>query len=980
MLVCVAAQNTPGPTIELASVVTLDSGGFLVGAQAEHKLAANPASGTRELKRRFGDPTPVVLDGELIEPHVLVGELLRSIVTQSGVDPLATTLVLTHPAAWRGHKLELLQQIGSSLGFDDIELVSDPVAAVRHYQTTGSLSVGDTVAVYDLGGTFDAATVSIEADGATLIGSPQALERFGGIEIDQLVFQHVASALGGAIDQLDRHDADVRQAVAALRTACTTAKHQLSAGSEASVDVRLPGLHTTVRITRDEFETALRPFITETVQVLERAITSAGKSPDEIAGVVLSGGGSWIPLVAEMVSGHLGRPTLRDLDPMYVVSAGAAAATSPSESAPHPATASNTNADTASAPHRETIMSDQTTPPASPAPTPTGAPGGRSTPPPPPPTAKRGPSKAAKLAGGAAAAAAAVAASVMYGDEIADAAGLGDDDQAAAADASMDAFDEVTAAEPPTPTEPAPEPVTGPLGTPLVDNGATSSQQTESQLAGLRQTQRPDSSSQQREQPAQSTEAGGRDAPRLVREASAQAVETGGEAVAAGRAAAHSEPAPQSAPGVAHSEPAPQATSTEFESARGTLLDRLEQFEAPPGTSAEDAQQLRQDLIDAVERFEPRPGQSTQDALTELRDDYDQRLQDFTQEQKIDALIRETQRDNEAEAAAPDAEPVIESDGEPSTGVDGGIDSTDSTDSTDEADAVEAAEVTGAAAAVDETAVSEKAEEAEAEETDKADSTDEADGGGTLAPLLTAELTDLTMVADVGISDAMIADPSADDDAGIGLKTDDDDEIGLKADDDESPVEVAEVDVDINPAEILIGLDQPLEPTGILIGLDEPAQTGLKDDFDTLIAEPAPEMDPVRGKDLDVDKSAPSPEVTDVRASLPQEWIDNPRMIAADADNDDVIGDSTYATVIEEAAPVTLDIAELSVVGAIATPVDIPDPALEIPDPPDEVEMMFESIFEFATPVEDLSDDVGFAADIAGDVTPPAPDTLSFEP
>ena len=237
-------------------------------------------------------------------------------------------------------------------------------------------------------------------------------------------------------------------------------------------------------------------------------------------------------------------------------------------------------------------MSDQTTPPSTPS-------GTRTTPAPPPAAKKKAPSKAAKLIGGAAAAAAAVAATVVYGDDIADAAG-GDVDGDAG---------------------------TGPIGTPLAEATATGGP------TGTTTTAGPTGTTQEA-------------APRRTRQANADA----DDAPAGQSAGTTSQPAAAAA--AAPTAAAPPAVDADFEAARATLLERLDNFQAPAGTSPEDAAQLRQDLIDAVERFTPSPGQSTEDALAELRDNYDEQVEDFTRDQKLDALIEEAQRDNEAEAAA----------------------------------------------------------------------------------------------------------------------------------------------------------------------------------------------------------------------------------------------------------------------------------------------------------------------------------------
>ncbi|TPW11573.1 MAG: molecular chaperone DnaK [Acidimicrobiaceae bacterium] len=676
-----------------ASAIAIGRDGLVFGVAADKIIAAQPDHGARELKRRFGDTTPVVLDGRPFSAEELTTEVLRAITRAAGIDPASTALTLTHPANWREYKLDLLGQVAAQAGFSDVELISEPVAAARHYASTGHVAIGDTVAVYDFGGTFDAAVVTISASGPQVIGTPQGLERLGGVELDQVVFGHVAETLGGTLQQLDRNDADVRQAVLQLRAECNAAKERLSSEAETSIKVVAPGLDTQVRMTRDEFELALRPRIAETLNALDRAIATADLKPSDLAAVVLIGGSSRIPLVAEMVAGHLGRPVLNDSDPALVVALGAASGPSAprlavaptSTSVPDPTSA----ADPTSASPRETNMSDQ--PNSSTGSTPDGAPpsqgsgpaapggaGGRSVPPPPPAAPKRGASKAAKLAGGAAAVAAAVAAGVVYGDDLVEAAG-GDDDgsnaEAAAAgaaaaaaaasataddaefrtadqmerevggddadrDESMDAFDTDSGTEGGFAASSA-DPVSGPLGTPLGSQFAAPDS-AGSFSAAQRQAPRPEAPQQQ-------------PAPRRV-DTQPTAAPSGDEAPAAGApatsasaSAAAAAPAASAVPAAA----AAPAADAEFEAARATLLERLEHFEAPEGTSPEDAQELRDELQDAVERFQVAPGQSTEDALAALRDDYDQRVQDFTQDQKIDALVREAQRDN-----ADDADPA----------------------------------------------------------------------------------------------------------------------------------------------------------------------------------------------------------------------------------------------------------------------------------------------------------------------------------
>jgi len=88
-----AAAHGDGRSVELGpqgatmpSVVARDGDGFVVGHAAERVLATRPESGIREIKRRFGDTTPVVLDGQPYTPDALTVELLRGVASSAGVD------------------------------------------------------------------------------------------------------------------------------------------------------------------------------------------------------------------------------------------------------------------------------------------------------------------------------------------------------------------------------------------------------------------------------------------------------------------------------------------------------------------------------------------------------------------------------------------------------------------------------------------------------------------------------------------------------------------------------------------------------------------------------------------------------------------------------------------------------------------------------------------------------------------------------
>jgi streptogramin lyase len=84
-------------------------------------------------------------------------------------------------------------------------------------------------------------------------------------------------------------------------------------------------------LTRREFEEMIAPSLRQTIAAVRRMLEQAGVEPTELAGVLLVGGTSRIPLIAEVVSAELDVPCRVDAHPKLVVARGAArwAATDP---------------------------------------------------------------------------------------------------------------------------------------------------------------------------------------------------------------------------------------------------------------------------------------------------------------------------------------------------------------------------------------------------------------------------------------------------------------------------------------------------------------------------------------------------------------------------------------------------------------------------------------------------------------------------
>jgi actin-like ATPase involved in cell morphogenesis len=301
-------------------------GSFLVGEPAARRGRSDPDRMAREFKRRLGG-TNILLGGTPFSAHVLMAKLLaattRRVTEQRGTPP--EQVVLTYPANWGEYKIDLLRQAARMCDLE-ANFVTEPEAAAIAYAHSERLAPGEVVVVYDLGGgTFDAAVLAKTNAGFDILGHPDGIEQLGGMDFDDAVYQYVLRALpSDRVTQLDYDDAITVGALTELRTESVTAKEALSDDTQVEINVLLPTIQSRIRLTREEFETLIRPALDETIAALRRALRSAALEPEQVERVLLVGGSSRIPLVAQLLAATIGRPVAVDAHPKHAIATGAA--------------------------------------------------------------------------------------------------------------------------------------------------------------------------------------------------------------------------------------------------------------------------------------------------------------------------------------------------------------------------------------------------------------------------------------------------------------------------------------------------------------------------------------------------------------------------------------------------------------------------------------------------------------------------------
>ncbi|GAA4212986.1 Hsp70 family protein [Actinocatenispora rupis] len=304
-----------------SGVYRQDDGTLAVGRDAQRLAVAAPDRYEPHPKRRIDEGS--VLLGDTAVPVVsLLAAPLRRIVAETGV-PDAT--VLCCPADWGGPRRELLRAAAREAGLGDVRLVEEPVAAATYYTRVLGQAVppGGALLVFDFGGgTVDVAAV----DGSSVV-AVGGLDDLGGVDVDAALVGHLGALVSyrdpelwqrlsdGAAGGRDRQAfwAEVRQA-----------KEMLSRTPTAPVSV--PG-GSELHLTRTELERVAGPLVDRAVDEARRVADRSGRP---VAGILLVGGSSRIPLVATRLHARLGVAPATPEQPELPVALGAVLSVQPS--------------------------------------------------------------------------------------------------------------------------------------------------------------------------------------------------------------------------------------------------------------------------------------------------------------------------------------------------------------------------------------------------------------------------------------------------------------------------------------------------------------------------------------------------------------------------------------------------------------------------------------------------------------------------
>ena len=320
--------NAEGNRTTPSVVAFSDDGERLVGKPAKNQAVQNPDRTIASIKRHMGEESYAVeIEGEEYTPEQISAMILQKIKrdAEEYLGHEIDKAVITVPAYFNDKQRQATKNAGEIAGFEVERIVNEPTAASMAYGLDDDSD--QTVLVYDLGGgTFDVSVLEL-GGGVYDVVATSGDNELGGDDWDQAIIDHLATEFKNDHGIELRDD---RQALQRLKEAAEEAKIELSSRKEAKINLPFitatdsGPVHLEDSITRATFEKLTADLIERTVGPTKQALDDADKSTGDIDEVILVGGSTRMPQVADKVEEIVGQEPKKNVNPDEAVALGAA--------------------------------------------------------------------------------------------------------------------------------------------------------------------------------------------------------------------------------------------------------------------------------------------------------------------------------------------------------------------------------------------------------------------------------------------------------------------------------------------------------------------------------------------------------------------------------------------------------------------------------------------------------------------------------
>ena len=321
--------NAEGARTTPSVVAFAKNGEVLTGEVAKRQGVTNVDRTVRSVKRHMGTDWSIEIDGKTFTAQQISAFVLQKLKrdAEAYLGEPVTDAVITVPAYFNDAQRQATKEAGEIAGLTVSRIVNEPTAAALAY----GLDKGETdqtILVFDLGGgTFDVSLLEI-GEGVVEVKATSGDNHLGGDDWDQQVVDWIVDRFKSSTGLDLTKD---KMAMPRVREAAERAKIELSSSQSTSinlpyitVDSEKNPVFLDETLSRAEFERITADLLERTRAPFKNVIKDAGIDLAKIDHVVLVGGSTRMPAVADLVRSLTGgREPNKGVNPDEVVAVGA---------------------------------------------------------------------------------------------------------------------------------------------------------------------------------------------------------------------------------------------------------------------------------------------------------------------------------------------------------------------------------------------------------------------------------------------------------------------------------------------------------------------------------------------------------------------------------------------------------------------------------------------------------------------------------
>lgn len=325
--------NAEGGRTTPSVVAFSKNGEVLVGEIAKRQAVTNVDRTIRSVKRHMGTDWKQEIDGKDYTAQEISARILMKLKrdAESYLGEPVTDAVITVPAYFDDAERQATKEAGEIAGLNVLRIVNEPTAAALAY----GLDKGkedELILVFDLGGgTFDVSLLEVGKDAedgfATIqVRATNGDNRLGGDDWDDRIVKHLLTQVKNTTGVDLSGD---KIAMQRLKDAAEQAKKELSTATSTNINLQYLSMsengpiHLDETLTRTQFEQMTADLLERTKEPFHNVIKDAGVKVSDIAHVVLVGGSTRMPAVANLVKELTGKEPNKGVNPDEVVAMGA---------------------------------------------------------------------------------------------------------------------------------------------------------------------------------------------------------------------------------------------------------------------------------------------------------------------------------------------------------------------------------------------------------------------------------------------------------------------------------------------------------------------------------------------------------------------------------------------------------------------------------------------------------------------------------